>query len=101
MVDYCELKARYLSQLWDAILRHVEFTIDTTSTVHGYKQLADQLREKIQNGTITNRLPSLTQLVDKSGLSMSTVQHAIRVLADEGLVTTVRGRGNFVKRDGQ
>lgn len=76
----------------------MEFTIDTTSAVHGYRQLADQLREKIENGTITDRLPSLTKLVEDSGLSMSTVQHAVRVLAGEGLVTTVRGRGNFVNR---
>ena len=100
MVDYAEVSTRYLSQLWDAILRHVEFAIDATSPVHGYRQLANQLREKIQNGTITVQLPSLTKLVEDSGLSMSTVQHAVRVLAEEGLVTTVRGRGNFVRREG-
>lgn len=76
----------------------MEFTIDTTSRVHGYRQLADQLAEKIESGEIGDRLPSLNKLVEDSGLSMSTVQHAVRVLKDEGLVDSVRGRGNFVRR---
>jgi DNA-binding transcriptional regulator YhcF (GntR family) len=40
-------------------------------------------------------LPSLAQMVTETGLSMSTVQRAVRVLVGEGLVVTVPGRGMF------
>ena len=75
----------------------MEFEINETSPAPGYVQLADQLREKIQSGEITGRLPSLTELCADSGLSMSSVQHAVAVLKDEGLVHAVKGRGTFVR----
>lgn len=74
----------------------MEFEINKSSPVHGYRQLADQLAGKIAAGEISDRLPSLKQLIEDSGLSMSTVQHAVRALKDEGLVYSVRGRGMFV-----
>jgi len=40
-------------------------------------------------------LPSLAQMVTETGLSMSTVQRAVRVLVGEGLVVTVPGRAIF------
>lgn len=76
----------------------MEFVINRSSPVHGYRQLADQLAAKIASGEIGDRLPSLNELVEDSELSMSTVQHAIRVLKDEGLVYAVKGRGVFVRR---
>ena len=76
----------------------MEFEINNDSDVHGYRQLADQLAQKIASGEIVTRLPSLTELCDASGLSMSSVQHAIKVLKDEGLVYSVKGRGTFVRR---
>jgi GntR family transcriptional regulator len=75
----------------------VEFEINETSPVHGYVQLANQLREKIRAGEITGRLPSLTELCNDSGLSMSSVQHAVDVLKKEGLVYGVCGRGVFIR----
>jgi DNA-binding GntR family transcriptional regulator len=78
----------------------VEFEINETSDKHGYVQLADQLREKIATGEYTDRLPSLTKLIDASGLSMSSVQHAIGILKKEGIVYAVPGRGTFIRRPG-
>lgn len=74
----------------------MEFEINDTIPAPGYAQLADQLRAKIQSGEISGKLPSLTELVAQSGLSLSSVQHAIRVLKKEGLVVASRGRGTFV-----
>ena len=78
----------------------MEFVINETSEKHGYAQLADYLREKIAAGAYdaTGRLPSLTELIELSGLSMSSVQHAVAVLKDEGLVHSVKGRGTFIRR---
>ena len=76
----------------------MEFEINENSPAHGYVQLADYLRGQIRAGEIGDRLPSLTKLEADSGLSKSTVQHAIRLLVEEGLVYTVKGRGMFVRR---
>jgi GntR family transcriptional regulator len=74
----------------------VEFTINTTSPVHPYVQLADQLRAGIRSGEIVDLLPSLTSLMEETGLAMGTVRRSIKILRDEGLVYTVPGRGTFV-----
>ena len=66
--------------------------------MHPYQQLAAHLRAQIADETITGPLPSLTTLVGETGLSLGTVQRAINVLVDEGLVFKVQGRGVFVKR---
>jgi len=41
-------------------------------------------------------LPSEERLKQEHGLARGTVRHAMRVLADEGLVEVVAGRGVFV-----
>ena len=73
--------------------------IDPDSPVHPYLQLAAQLRDQISDGKITGPLPSLTALESRTGLSKGTVQRAINVLVDEGLVFKVRGRGVFVRKE--
>ena len=45
-------------------------------------------------------LPSVTALSAEYGVSTSTAGRAIRVLADEGKVTTVKGWGVFVSEAG-
>ena len=63
-----------------------------------YERLAGMLRDRIAAGTYArgDKLPSEMELMDESGLSRSTVRHALKVLVDEGLVRTERGRGTFV-----
>jgi GntR family phosphonate transport system transcriptional regulator len=45
---------------------------------------------------IDYRLPSLTTLSQKYGISKDTVVHAIETLEAEGLVRSDQGRGTFV-----
>jgi GntR family transcriptional regulator len=73
--------------------------IDPGSPVYPYQQLAAHLRDRIAAGEITGVLPSYTALCAETGLSLGTVQRAVQVLADEGLVFSVRGRGVFVRKD--
>ncbi len=63
-----------------------------------YTQLADILREMIKSGELQPRspLPSESYLQQEQGVSRGTVRMAIRILRDEGLVVTIRGRGTFV-----
>jgi GntR family transcriptional regulator len=63
-----------------------------------YEQLAGILRERITSGAITGRLPSERELQQEFGTAPMTSRKALRLLADEGLVTTVPGRGTFVVR---
>jgi DNA-binding GntR family transcriptional regulator len=74
--------------------------IDTRSPVPSYRQLADQLRERITSGQIPpdGELPSITQIRGETGLAVGTIRQAIRVLTDEGTAYTVPGRGTFAGR---
>lgn len=76
----------------------VEFEIDEHSKIPAYQQLADQLRQGIASGEYLPRapIPSLKQLQQTTGLAIGTIQHAIRILEEDGLVYTVSGRGTFV-----
>lgn len=71
--------------------------IDTRSSVPSYRQLADQLRAAVESGAIGpgEQLPSLTRIQQETGLSLGTIQQAIRLLVDEGTAYTVRGRGTY------
>jgi GntR family transcriptional regulator len=64
-----------------------------------YVQLAGILRDRIASGDITGRLPSERELQQEFGTAPMTSRKAIRLLADEGLVATVPGRGTFVRKD--
>lgn len=72
--------------------------IDPASPEHPYRQLATQLRERIERDEFTGQLPSITELTAQTGLAVGTVRRGIDLLVNEGLVQTVPGRGNFVNR---
>lgn len=63
-----------------------------------YVQIADDLRAQIDDGTLPAgaKLPSGRALADDYAVAPMTVQHALRVLRDEGRITTWQGRGAFV-----
>lgn len=65
-----------------------------------YLQLADILRQRIADGTYRPgaKIPPLLDLQAEFGLSSMTVRRGVRVLADEGLLIRVPGRGTFVAR---
>lgn len=67
-----------------------------------YQQVADQLRDRILDGTVGtgDRLPTEVELSEIFGVSRSTVREALRVLASRGLIRTTRGTagGTFVAR---
>jgi len=83
-----------------ATLARMAIKIDLLSREPSYLQLAAVLRARIESGQIPPgaALPSITHLVQETGLAVGTVRKAIKVLADEGLVVTVPGRGSFVAR---
>lgn len=75
----------------------MDLAIDLRSAEPSYRQLAGKLRAAIQRGEIRpgEALPSLAYLQQETGLAVNTVRKAIALLADEGLVVTVQGRGTY------
>ncbi|MDT0609676.1 GntR family transcriptional regulator [Streptomyces lancefieldiae] len=65
-----------------------------------YEVIADDLRRSIREGERKpgDRLPSEAELAHHYGRSVPTVQNALRLLSDEGLIDKQHGRGNFVRR---
>ena len=72
--------------------------IDYEGPVTPYRQLAQILRARIARGDWAEGRPiaSENRLVQEYGLARSTVRRAIAVLAEEGDVWTVQGRGTYV-----
>lgn len=72
--------------------------IDHGAPEFPYLQLAAILRERIASGELAPRskIPPIITLVAETGLSTMTVRRAIRVLAGEGLVRAIPGRGTYV-----
>jgi GntR family transcriptional regulator len=82
-----------------ASLACMAIEIDLRSREPSYLQLASILRARIESGEIAQgeALPSITFLVQETGLAVGTVRRAIKVLADDGLVITVPGRGSYAR----
>ncbi|WP_157740023.1 GntR family transcriptional regulator [Micromonospora narathiwatensis] len=62
-----------------------------------YRVIADELRERIESGTISpgTLLPTESVLTAEFRASRGTVRQAIAVLRDERLVATEHGRGTY------
>ena len=73
-------------------------TIDLSSPVPAYQQIAEGLRSLLLNGTVVpgDHLPPVRQLAIDLGVHFNTVAEAYRALAAEGWLDLRRGRGAVV-----
>ena len=64
-----------------------------------YQQIRDHIRGEIDSGALDagERLPAIRALADDLGVNRDTVALAYESLASSGLVTSVVGRGTFVR----
>ena len=64
-----------------------------------YQQVAQALRAAILTRTVApgDRLPSLTELATRYNVARMTVQQAMRLLREEGLIVSRQGSGVFVR----
>lgn len=78
-------------------------TIDREWDEPVYRQLAGILRDQIASGELAPRrpIPSVRTLVERYGVARATAAKAVALLADEGLVRVVPGRGWFVTPEDQ
>ncbi len=81
---------------WRASFRSM--IIDREGPVPPYRQIAEDLRRQIEDGTIPpgRRIPSTVEMEQKYNVARDTLRKATRVLKDEGLVESVRGMGLYV-----
>ncbi|QEU93993.1 GntR family transcriptional regulator [Streptomyces kanamyceticus] len=63
------------------------------------RQIADELRNEIESGQHASgaKLPSQRQLAERFSAARNTVDEALKILAQEGLVVAEHGRGVFVR----
>ena len=73
-------------------------TVDHEGKTPVYLQIAAILRDAIERGDYPpgRPIPSETRLMQQHGVARLTARKAVRVLAGEGLVEVVPGRGAYV-----
>jgi len=73
-------------------------TIERKHPVPLYRQIADELRAKIQSGQYAPGvcIPSEVEFMNTYGVGRITVRQAINLLAREGRLITKQGKGTFV-----
>ncbi len=76
-------------------------TFDPESRLSQYRQLVDQLRARISDGSLEGgtRLASTRELAESLRLARGIVLEAVEQLKMEGYLRTERGSGTFVRRD--
>jgi GntR family transcriptional regulator len=77
----------------------VEFRIDRSSGLPAYLQVVRQVREALRLGWLGpgDRLPTVRDVVARSGVNANTVLKAYRELELSGLVEARQGSGTFIK----
>jgi GntR family transcriptional regulator len=67
----------------------------------GTQILATLLRDQIKTGELAPgaALPPIVALASEHHVTTNTVQKALRILKDEGLITSVPGYGTFVAEE--
>ncbi|MBB5805940.1 GntR family transcriptional regulator [Saccharothrix ecbatanensis] len=77
----------------------MEFRIDRSSGLPAYLQLVRQVREALRLGWMSpgDRLPTVRDVVARSGVNANTVLKAYRELELSGLVEARQGSGTFIK----
>lgn len=75
-----------------------DLALASGSAVPKYLQLRDALRAAIADGRwgVGEKIPAEDALTGATGLSLGTVQRALRTLADDGVVIRRHGLGTFI-----
>ena len=76
-----------------------QVNIDRQAFEPAYAQLVSILKEQIAKGIYLpgDRLPSESELCKRYQVSPMTVRRSIKVLLDQGVVSTIQGSGTYVK----
>jgi DNA-binding GntR family transcriptional regulator len=75
--------------------------LDEDSGVPYYQQLYDLLKKRILSGELQGRVPSAKSLMQEYGLGRATPERVLGMLADDGLIHAVIGKGYYTVRKDQ
>lgn len=77
----------------------MEIELKQGSQIPVYRQIAEAVAGQIAEGQLApgDKLPTVRQLAEETGLAQGTVKHAYDELEKEGLIEMVQGRGTFVR----
>lgn len=75
-----------------------QYRIDPNLNIPIYQQLVDAIRADIKKGALPDgtQLPTVQTLAEELGIARGTIKRAYDLLAQQGLVQLVQGRGTFV-----
>lgn len=74
--------------------------VNTVKRMKIADQILEQLKQKIRNGDFPegSKLPSENKLAEMFGVSRAPIRETISVLVASGLIESIQGGGNFVKK---
>ena len=77
----------------------MQWNLDNNSPL--YLQIANGVKKKIISGEYApgNRIDSVRDLAEQTGVNPNTMQRALGMLEDEGLIMTNRTSGKYVTED--
>ena len=77
-------------------------SLDANDPRPPYVQVAETVARAITAGEMQpgERLPSIRELSDRYGVAPMTIQHALRILRERGLIVSWQGRGSYVREPG-
>jgi len=61
-----------------------------------YVDIADQIRDEIVNSAENTFLPSERELAERFSAERLTVRRALKLLAEEGIISTIPGKGSLI-----
>lgn len=78
--------------------RRIQFSIDRTTGVPPYLQIAEQVKEALHTGKIAlgDHLPSVSEVVRVTAVNANTVMKAYRELEYSGIVEALQGVGTVI-----
>jgi DNA-binding GntR family transcriptional regulator len=76
-------------------------SLDHDSPTALYAQLAGIIRDQIERGELTGRVPSAKGLAQRYEVAIGTAERALAILRQEGLIRSAMGRGHFVVPPGE
>jgi len=74
--------------------------INPSSRIPKYRQLADSIMENIASGklTLNQKIPSINGLSEEFYLSRDTVEKAYKILKENKIISSVKGKGYYITR---
>jgi DNA-binding transcriptional regulator YhcF (GntR family) len=72
-------------------------SIDRDAGYPVYEQIAETLRARIADGTLTRRVPSIIDVARELGVARNTSHQALQLLSDWGLAKPRIGQGYYLR----